>query len=72
MIEPHETREAAEAAVHAFFADVSAAREKHRIAEVVLLTETIFSGDDGVNQRRPYVLRGTRHGSHRDGASTWL
>lgn len=45
--EPHESQEASDAALDAFLDDVSAAREKHRIAEVVILTGTIFPGEDG-------------------------
>jgi hypothetical protein len=40
MSEPYDTADAANAALEAFYADVKAAREKHRIAQVYVIAET--------------------------------
>jgi hypothetical protein len=52
MSEPHESLEAANAAWLAFYADVRAAREKHRIPDVLIVAELPFI-DNGEESRAP-------------------
>ncbi len=48
MSEPHASREADEEAYDKFFDDVRAARERHRIREVVIVSLTTHESPDGV------------------------
>lgn len=47
MCEPHPDADAATAAYKAFFAEVSAARERHRIRDVVVVSTLSLKADDG-------------------------
>lgn len=61
MSEPFATVEASNEALAAFFADVQAARDKHQIAEVVVLCEVACMADDE-------EVRGAARSTHGDSA----
>lgn len=46
MCEPFPSLEATQDAITAFFNDVEAAREKHRIADVILIAEVVHEADN--------------------------
>lgn len=47
MNEPHENADAVNAAMAAFEADVRAAREKHKVADAVVIMRVCYNGQDG-------------------------
>lgn len=58
MSEPYASNEEAHAAMLAFLDDVSEARERHRISNVITVAVTNVNTDDGVKQNMSIQHRG--------------
>lgn len=55
MAAPHANEAAAQAALDAFFVDIDAARERHRIPEVVIVSGAIHDGAGDAGDERGIV-----------------